>query len=108
MFTESIANLWKSKKLKMIVNANFEKAVLSWCKECPEELEGIAKNELDAKGLTLSSINVTQSNKQGFIYTVEAEYSKTFLNGKKVIYILKFYDDFIVFDDVLYTASEGE
>jgi hypothetical protein len=108
MFIESIYKLWKSEKLKIIAIANFEKAVLNWAKECPEEVVGIADNELNAENLKLNSINITESNKQGFIYNIEAKYSKTFSNGEKVIYILKFYDDFVIFDDVFYTANEGE
>ena len=108
MFIESIYKLWKSEKLKIIANANFEKSVLNWCKECTEEAEGISDNEFNAENLTLHSINITESNKQGYIYNIEAKYSKTFSNGKKIIYILKFYDDFDVFDDVLYIANEGE
>ena len=86
----------------------FEKAVLSWAKECPEEVLGIADGELNSQNLKLISINITESNKQGFIYNIEAKYSKTFSNGEKVIYILKFHDDFDIFDDVFYIENKGE
>ncbi|MBE6729309.1 MAG: hypothetical protein E7568_03645 [Ruminococcaceae bacterium] len=105
MFIEPIYKLWKSEKLKIIAIANFEKSVLNWAKECPEEVIGIADNELNAENLKLNSINITESQKQCFIYNIEARYSKTFSNGKKIIYILKFCDDFDVFDDVLYTEN---
>lgn len=105
MFIEPIYKLWKSEKLKIIAIANFEKSVLNWAKECPEEVIGIADNELNAENLKLNSINITESQKQCFIYNIEARYSKTFSNDKKVIYILKFCDDFDVFDDVLYTEN---
>lgn len=77
-------------------------------KECPEEVKGIADSELNSENLKLNSINITETDKQGYTYNVEAKYSKTFSNGKKIIYILKFYDDFVIFDDVFYTANEGE
>lgn len=105
MFIEPIYKLWKSEKLKIIAIANFEKSVLNWAKECPEEVIGIADNELNAENLKLNSINITESQKQCFIYNIEARYSKTFSNDKKIIYILKFCDDFDVFDDVLYTEN---
>ena len=105
MFIEPIYKLWKSEKLKIIAIANFEKSVLNWAKECPEEVIGIADNELNAENLKLNSINITESQKQCFIYNIEARYSKTFSNDKKIIYILKFCDDFDVFNDVLYTEN---
>lgn len=108
MFVKFSNKLWKCDKLKAIANANFEKAVLSWGKECPEEVLGIADSELNSENLNLNSINITESNKQGFIYNIETKYSKTFSNGKKIIYILKFHDDFDIFDDVFYTENKGE
>lgn len=108
MFIQSLNKLWKSEKLKIIAYGNFEKSLLSWAKECPEEVLGIADDELNAENLKLNSINITETNKEGYTYNVEVKYFKTFSNGKKVIYILKFYDDFIIFDDVFYTENKGE
>ena len=83
--------------------------LISKCnKEYREEVLGIADNELNSENLKLNSINITETDKEGYTYKVEAKYSKTFSNGKKIIYILKFYDNFIIFDDVFYTANEGE
>ena len=93
-----------SEKAQKIACENFNKALASWKEEWPEEVEGIADNEFNSENLSLISIN----NRKGLIYDTEAKYSKTFSNGKKIIYILKFCDDFDVFDDVLYTENKGE
>ena len=47
MFIESLYKFWGCEKLKIIANANFEKAVFNWCKECPKEAQGIDNNELN-------------------------------------------------------------
>lgn len=78
------------KKYKKLCAKIFNKAIASWKEECPEEVEGIADNEFNSENLSLISIN----NKKGLIYDTEAKYSKTFSNGERVIYILKFYDNF--------------
>lgn len=105
MFIESLYKFWECEKLKIIANANFEKAFLNWCKECPNEAQGIDNNELNVEKLKLNSINIAKSDSHGYIYKIEAKYSKSFSNGKKIIYILKFHDDFDVFDDALYTTN---
>lgn len=102
MFIEQLKNLLKSEELNAVVTKQFENAVLNWNKECPEETIGINCNEFNADGLTFVSLNASKANKSNYTYKIEATYCKTFSNNLKVIYILKFWDDFTLYDDVLY------
>lgn len=85
MFVESLYKFWGCEKLKIIANANFEKAVFNWCKECPKEAQGIDNNELNVEKLKLDSISIAKSDSHGYIYNIkyniEAKYSKSF-SGK--------------------------
>lgn len=108
MFTKALKMLWDSESLKTIAEEHFVNTLFNWREECPKETVGICDDEFNSENLKLNSININETDKQGYTYKVKVKYSKTFSNGKKVIYILKFYDDFIIFDDVFYTANEGE
>lgn len=102
MFIEQLKNLLKNEELNAVVTKQFENAVLNWNKECPEETIGINYNEFNADGLTFVSLSLSKANKSNYTYKIEATYCKTFSNNLKVIYILKFWDNFTIYDDVLY------
>ena len=105
MQTEYLNKLSECEQLKKIAAKHFEKTILNWCNECREETVLIPVNEFNAKGLVLNSVNVTKSSDTDYKYRIEAEFLKTFSNNLKAIYILKFWDDFNVFDDVFYTEK---
>lgn len=106
MFIEQLENLLKNEELNAVVTKQFENAVLNWNKECPEETIGINCNEFNADGLTFVSLNLSKANKSNYKYKIEATYCKTFSNNLKLIYILKFWDNFTIYDDVLYTEID--
>ncbi|MBO5211150.1 MAG: hypothetical protein J6B80_04385 [Clostridia bacterium] len=102
MFIEQLENLLKSEELHSVAINNFKNTLLNWRKENPEEVTEILESEFNADGLTFVSLNVSKANKSNYKYEIEATYCKTFSNNLKVIYILKFWDDFTIYDDVLY------
>ncbi len=104
MFIKALKMLWDSETLKAMAEKHFVNTLLNWCEECPEETIGICDDEFNSKGLALCSINITEANRDGCTYRIESEYKNSFSNGTKVIYILKFYDNFDIFDDVFYTV----
>ena len=108
MFTKALKMLWDSESLKTIAEEHFVNTLFNWREECPKETVGICDDEFNSKGLALCSINITEANRAGCTYRIEAEYKKSFSNGRKVICILKFYDNFDIFDDVFYTENKGE
>lgn len=102
MFIDYLKNIYESEELKKLVYKHFGITIENWYKDCPEEATGIYADEINEKGLTLDCIKINESDTLEHTYKVETKYFKKFKNGIKVIYILKFYDSFTVYDDVFY------
>lgn len=87
-----------NEELKTLAYKHFNKTVLNWKEQCPDETVGISDDELCEKGLSL--INVTEENFDNESLLC-AEFHKEFSNGVKAVYIAKFKGN-KVFDDVFY------
>ena len=107
MFVESLKKAWESTQLKSIVCKEFRKTILNWQEECPEEAFGICDDEFNDEGLVLNSLSVSESHQNDYRFKIEAEYFKIFSNNIKVIYIIKFWDDLTIYDDVFYTEARN-
>ncbi len=95
--------LWESQPIWTVVREQFKKAISNWYAQCPEEALGIGDDDLNGDGLVLNSLKISDANPSNYTYKIEAEYYKVFPNHLKAIYIVKFWDDLTIYDDVFYT-----
>ncbi len=102
MFTDYLKIIYENEELKTLALKHFSSTIQNWHKDCPEETAGINADEFNEKELTLDCFKIKKAGATGHTYKIEAKYFKQFKNNIKAIYILKFYDDLTVYDDVFY------
>ncbi len=102
---ECLQKIWTSKQLKALAYQQFQKAFYNWQQQCPEEVLETGDDCLSEDDLILTALNISESTQSDHRYTIEATYHKQYANRSKVVYIIKFWDDFTMYDDVLYTEK---
>ncbi len=93
----------EDKHLRELVVANFREAYDSWRASYPDEVADIGFLTFDETLLTFHGIRITASSDPAYTCAMEAEYRILCPGNAKIVYILKFWDNGAVYDDVLYT-----
>lgn len=101
MFFDAVKNIAENGKLHSVVLNSFEKAFNTWMRECPDEANKYKQQEIYANKLNLNSIEIKESQNPNYNYSIIAEYHYV-SEDISIVYTLKFWDEFIVYDDVFY------
>lgn len=106
MFSEYVKKVLENKQLEQIAREQFKNTILNWREQNPEETYRIGNDEFNEEDLVLSSLKIIKANQNNCKHQIEATYCKSFSNNIKAVYILKFWDDFTIYDDVFYTEID--
>lgn len=106
MFGEYLKKVWESEQLEKIACKQFKNTILNWREQNPEETYGIGNDEFNEEDVVLTTLNIIKAGQNNHKYIIEATYCKFFSNNIKMVYILKFWDDFTIYDDVFYIERD--
>lgn len=106
VFGKYLKKVLENKQLEQIAREQFKNTILNWREQNPEETYGMGNDEFNEEDLVLSTLNIINTGQNNYKYKIEATYCKFFSNNIKMVYILKFWDDFTIYDDVFYTERD--
>lgn len=102
MFFDLVVKLAGDEGLRAVVCENFENAFNCWVSECSDEAEKFGQKKADVSRLTLNTITIEKMQEQDYSFNISAEYFYDISNQAKIVYIVKFRDGFVFYDDVFY------
>lgn len=106
MISNCIKSILEDAQLQSTLYEHFRKTIVNWKQENPEEIFGIREEELNEEGLIFHTLRIYNADNYNYSYRIEVEYLKKFSNNLKAIYVLKFWDNLDVYDDVFYTIKD--